>query len=83
MLHVSCGVRACIVVPNSHYVSYVAEDDMGWACGTYGQNRNAYRVFVRKHQGKRRTGRPRRTWKCNKIDLKETGWDGVDWINLV
>jgi hypothetical protein len=28
-------------------------------------------------------GRPRRRWVDNiKIDLRETGWDGGDWIDL-
>jgi hypothetical protein len=28
-------------------------------------------------------GRPRRRWVDNiKIDLREIGWDGGDWINL-
>jgi hypothetical protein len=27
-------------------------------------------------------GRPRRRWVDNiKMDLRETGWDGVDWID--
>jgi hypothetical protein len=32
-------------------------------------------------KGKRPLGRPRRTWVDNiKIDLREIGWDGMDWI---
>jgi hypothetical protein len=28
-------------------------------------------------------GRPRRRWENNiKMDLAETGWQAVDWINL-
>jgi hypothetical protein len=28
-------------------------------------------------------GRPRRRWVDNiKIDLREIGWDGVDWVDL-
>jgi hypothetical protein len=28
-------------------------------------------------------GRPRRRWVDNiKMDLRETGWDGVDWIDV-
>jgi hypothetical protein len=28
-------------------------------------------------------GRPRRRWVDNiKIDLREVGWDGLDWIDL-
>jgi hypothetical protein len=33
--------------------------------------------------GKRPLGRPRRRWVGNiETDLKEIGWDGVDWIDL-
>jgi hypothetical protein len=38
---------------------------------------------VGKPEGKRPLGRPRRRWEDNvKIDLRETGWDDIDWINL-
>jgi hypothetical protein len=44
---------------------------------------NAYRILVEKPEGKRPLGRPRRKWVNNiKMDLRETGWDGVDCINL-
>jgi hypothetical protein len=34
-----------------------------------------------KPEGKRPLGRPRRRWVGNiKMDLREIGWDGVDWI---
>jgi hypothetical protein len=34
-------------------------------------------------EGKRPLGRPRRRWADNiKIDLREIGWDGGDWIYL-
>jgi hypothetical protein len=38
---------------------------------------------VRKPEGKRPLGRPRRRWVDNiRIDLREIGWDGMDWIEL-
>jgi hypothetical protein len=38
---------------------------------------------VGKLEGKRSLGRPRRRWVDNiKIDLREIGWDGMDWIDL-
>jgi hypothetical protein len=43
------------------------------------ERRNAYRILVRKPEGKRPLGRPRRRWVDNiKINLRETGWDGVE-----
>jgi hypothetical protein len=48
-----------------------------------GEKRNAYRILVGKPEGKRPLGRPRRRWlDNNKTDLKEIGWDGMDWIDL-
>jgi hypothetical protein len=56
---------------------------MGRACSTNGAKRNAYRIFAGKPEGKRPLGRPRRRWENNfKMDLREIGWDGMDWIDL-
>jgi hypothetical protein len=45
--------------------------------------RNTYRILVGKPQGKRPLGRPRRRWMDNiKMDLRETGWDGMDWTDV-
>jgi hypothetical protein len=47
------------------------------------EKRNAYRISVGKPEGKRPLGRPRHRWLDNiKIDLREKGWDSMDWINL-
>jgi hypothetical protein len=59
------------------------EYEMGRACSTHGPKRNAYRVLVGKPEGKRPVGRPRRRWEDNnKMDLREIGWGGMDWIGL-
>jgi hypothetical protein len=48
-----------------------------------GEKRNAYRTMVGKPEGKSPLGRPRRRWVDNiKMDLREIGWDGMDWIDL-
>jgi hypothetical protein len=45
--------------------------------------RNAYRVLVRKPEGKRPLVRPRRRWEDNiSMDIRETRWEGVDRIHL-
>jgi hypothetical protein len=34
-------------------------------------------------EGKRPLGRPRRRWvDVSKMDFREIGWDGMDWIDL-
>jgi hypothetical protein len=58
---------------------------MRWAghVARMGETRNAYRIFVRKPEGKRPLGRPRRRWVDNIImDLGVIGWDGRDWMEL-
>jgi hypothetical protein len=48
-----------------------------------GAKRNAYRILVGKSEGMTPLERPRRRWVDNiKIDLREIGWDGIDWIDL-
>jgi hypothetical protein len=47
------------------------------------EKRNAYRILVGKLEGKRPIGRPRCRWENNiKMDLREIGWGGMDWIDL-
>jgi hypothetical protein len=49
-----------------------------------GERRGVYRVLVRKLEGKRPLGRPRRRWEDNiKMDLQKVLCAGVDWIELV
>jgi hypothetical protein len=47
------------------------------------EKRNAYRILVGKPDRKRPLGRPRRKWVDTiKIDLRHTGWDSMDLIDL-
>jgi hypothetical protein len=44
---------------------------------------SVYRVLVGRPKDKRPLGRPRHRWEDNiKIDLREIGMDGVNWIWL-
>jgi hypothetical protein len=46
--------------------------------------RGVYRVLVRKPEGKRPLGRPRRRWENNiTMYLQEVGRGVTDWIELV
>jgi hypothetical protein len=51
--------------------------------GGGGRKMTAYRLLVRKTEGKRPLGRPRRRWLDNiRMDLGEVGWGDVDWTCL-
>jgi len=58
---------------------------MRWAghVARMGEGRGVYRVLVRKPEGRRPLGRPRRRWEDNiRIDLREVGCGRVDWMEL-
>jgi hypothetical protein len=45
--------------------------------------KDAHRILVGKQEGKRPLRRPRHSWEDHiKMDFRETGWGGMDWINL-
>jgi hypothetical protein len=47
------------------------------------EKRNAYRILVGEPEEKSTLGRPRRRWVDNiKMDLREIGWDDMDWIDV-
>jgi transposase len=48
-----------------------------------GEGRGVYRVLVGRSEGKRPLGRHRCRWEDNiKMDLREIGIDGANWIQL-
>jgi hypothetical protein len=48
-----------------------------------GEKRKVYKVLVVKPVGKRPLGRPRRRWDDGiRMDLREIGLGGVDWIRM-
>jgi hypothetical protein len=48
-----------------------------------GEERNVYRVLMRKREGKKPLGRPKRRWEDGiRMYLREIGWGSVDWIQL-
>jgi hypothetical protein len=56
---------------------------MGRACSEHGEKKNPYRILVGKPERKRPLGTPRRRWEDNiRMDFREIGWSGVDWIDL-
>jgi hypothetical protein len=58
---------------------------MRWAghVARMGVKRNACGILMGKPDGKRPLGWPRRRWVDNiKKNIREIGWDGMDWIDL-
>jgi hypothetical protein len=48
-----------------------------------GEGRGVYRVLVGRPKGKTPLERPRRRWEDNiKMDVREIGIDGANWIRL-
>jgi hypothetical protein len=57
---------------------------MRWAghVARIGEKLNSYRMLV-KAEEKKPLGKPRYWWVDNtKMDLREIGWGGMDWIHL-
>jgi hypothetical protein len=47
------------------------------------EGRGIYRVLVGRPEGKRPLGKPRRRWEDNiRMNLREIGIDGANWIRL-
>jgi hypothetical protein len=58
---------------------------MKWAghMAHMGEGRGAYRALIGRREGKRPLGRPRRRWEDNiKMDLREMGINGANWIRV-
>jgi hypothetical protein len=58
---------------------------MRWAghVARMGKGRGVYRALVGRPEGKIPLGRPKRTWEDNiKMDFREIGIDGANWIRL-
>jgi hypothetical protein len=67
-------------------VSVIKSRRMRWAghVARMGEGRGVYRVLVGRPEGKTPLGRPRRRWEDKiKMDLRVTGIDGTNWIQLV
>ena len=76
-------LRDLYSLPNMVWV--VKSRRMRWAehVARMGEERWAYRVLVRKPEGKRPLGRPRRRWvDYIRMDFQEVGCGYVDWIGL-
>jgi hypothetical protein len=70
---------------NDEFHSLIKSRRMRWAghVARMGERSGVYRVLVGKPEGKRPLERPRRRWEDNiKLNLREIGIDGANWIRL-
>jgi hypothetical protein len=71
---------------DSYIIRVIKSRRMRWAghVARVREGRGVYRVLVWRPQGKRPPlGRPRLRWDVNiKLDLREPGIDGANWIRL-
>jgi hypothetical protein len=66
-------------------VRMIKSSRMRWAghVAHMGEGRGVYRNLVKRPEGKRPVGRPRRRWEDNiNLDLREIGIDEANWIRL-
>jgi hypothetical protein len=53
------------MISNTHTHTHTHIQIKGLICGKHGENRNAYRVLLRKPEVKRQLSRPRHGWEDN------------------
>jgi hypothetical protein len=69
----------------SNIVRVIKARRMRWAghVARRGSRRGVYRVLIGKPESNRPLGRPKRRWEDNiKMDLREIGTEGANWIRL-
>jgi hypothetical protein len=70
---------------SSNFIRVIKSRGMRWVgrVAPMKMMRNAYKMLVRKSEGKKPLGIPGHRWECNIImDLREIGWEIVGWIHL-
>jgi hypothetical protein len=70
---------------SSDIITQVKSRRMRWVghVAHIGEEKKVYKVLVRKPEGKTPLGRPRHRWEDGiRMDLRETGLGGMDWIQL-
>jgi hypothetical protein len=74
-----------ILYSSPNIVRVIKSRRMRWVghVARMGEGRGVYRVLVGRPESERQLGRPRRSWEDNiKMDLREIGIDGENWIRL-
>jgi hypothetical protein len=74
-----------ILYSSPNIVRVIKSQRMRWAgyVTHMGEEKSVYGILVGRPEGKKPLGRPRRRWEDNiKMDLREIGINGENWIRL-
>jgi hypothetical protein len=74
-----------ILYSSPNIIRQIKSMRMRWAghVARMGGDRIVYRVLEGKSEGKSQLVKPRRRWEDGiRMDLRETAWDSVEWIQL-
>jgi hypothetical protein len=79
-------ILICTFLTKYHSSNEFKKTEMVRECSTYGERRSAYRILVRKFEGRRPCRRPRRRWEDNiKMEFLVVGWralTGLFWLRI-
>jgi hypothetical protein len=78
-----CIMRSFITCTLHKILGYQnKEGEMDRTCSIHGREVK-HSVSVRKTECKTPVRRPRHRWEANiRMNVRETGWEGVDWIHM-
>jgi hypothetical protein len=79
--------KKCLLITDGQLrviiTSFLQKNRLAGYVARMGERRGIYRVLVGQPEGKRLLGRPRRRWEDNiKMNLREVGCGGMEWIGL-
>jgi hypothetical protein len=83
--YIICNKELYALYSSPHIIRVIKSRRLRWAGheARMGERRGAYKALVGKPEGRRPLERPKRRWEDNiKIDLREVGCGGADWIDL-
>jgi hypothetical protein len=76
-------MRSFVICTPSVIIRMIKSRRMRWArhVAGMGEMRYLYKILIGKPEGRRSFGRSRLRWKDNiRINFKDIGWEGTDWI---
>jgi hypothetical protein len=64
-------------------ISMIKSMSMRWTVARMAETINACNILVGKPEGNRHLDKPKHRWEGNiRMDLREIGCEGVDWVHL-